>query len=239
LLKNYLGEKLFKKYGSQSKTNFIKDWNSRWYPKKENLKNFLEEDLIIRKIINEKISAAGIDNIAIERFGDSLKIFIKAVKPGIIIGRGGKGVEDLTKILEKNINKFRNLKKIKKLAGLSLNIEEPKRLDVSASVVAQNIAHDLEKRIPFRRVMKKALDQILQHKDILGAKVRVSGRLNGAEIARAEALAKGKIPLQTLRANIDYGEAIAYTTYGTIGVKVWINKGEIFAEKNKSLKNKE
>lgn len=214
----------------------IKDWNSRWYPKKGNAKNLLEEDLLIRKIINEKIGSAGIDNLAIERFGDSIKIYIKAAKPGLIIGRGGKGIEDLTKILEKNINKLRLLKKMKKLAGLSLNIEELKRLDISAAVTAQGIAHDLERRLPFRRVIKKALEQILQHREVLGGKVKVSGRLNGAEIARDEALAKGKIPLQTLRANIDYAEATAYTTYGTIGVKVWINKGEVFADKSAQMK---
>ncbi len=211
----------------------IKDWNSRWYPKKGNVKNLLEEDLLIRKIVKEKIGAAGIDNLSIERYGDSIKLFIKAAKPGLIIGRGGKGIEDLTKIIEKSVNKLRAEKKMKKLAGLSLNIEELKRLDISSAVIAQNIAHDLERRLPFRRVIKKALDQILQHREILGAKVKVSGRLNGAEIARAESLAKGKIPLQTLRANIDYAESTAFTTYGTIGVKVWVNKGEIFIkEKN-------
>lgn len=217
----------------------IKDWSSRWYPKKENARHLLEEDLLIRKIVKEKISSAGIDNLSIERFGESIKIYIRAAKPGLIIGRGGKGIEDLTKVLEKNIGKLRLLKNLKKLAGLSLNVEELKRWDISAAVTAQNMANDIERRLPFRRVIKKALEEILQHKDVLGAKVKVSGRLNGSEIARDEALSKGKIPLQTLRANIDYAEATAFTTYGTIGVKVWINKGEVFAEKsNNSYKAK-
>ncbi|PIR44142.1 30S ribosomal protein S3 [Candidatus Wolfebacteria bacterium CG10_big_fil_rev_8_21_14_0_10_31_9] len=212
----------------------IKDWNSRWYPKKETARHLLEEDLLIRKLVKGKISSAGIDNLSIERFGESIKIYIRASKPGLIIGRGGKGIEDLTKLLEKNIGRLRLLKNLKKLAGLSLNIEELKRWDISAAVTAQNMANDIERRLPFRRVIKKALEEILQHKDVLGARVKVSGRLNGSEIARDEALSKGKIPLQTLRANIDYAEATAFTTYGTIGVKVWINKGEVFKKDNQS-----
>ncbi len=210
------------------RTGIIKDWNSRWLPKKADFKNLLEEDVLIRRLIKEKISQAGIDKVIIERVGDRCRIYIKAAKPGLIIGRGGKGIEELTRLLEKTINGLRAKQKMKKLSGLSLNIEELKRLEISATVVAQNIANDLERRMPFRRVMKKALENILQHKEVKGAKIRASGRLNGAEIARVESLTKGKLPLQTLRADIDYGEATAFTTYGTIGVKVWINKGEVF-----------
>ncbi len=212
----------------------IKDWNARWFPKKRNFKTLLEEDVLIRKIIDDKISQAEIDRISIERVGDSVKIFIKTAKPGLIIGRGGKGIEDLTRLLEKKINNIRALKKIKKLGGLNLNIEELKRTEISAGVIAQNIAKDLERRMPFRRVIKRQLDQILQFRGVKGAKIRVSGRLNGADIARAEVLSKGTIPLQTLRADIDYAEGTAYTTYGTIGIKVWINKGEIFNEKGEA-----
>lgn len=216
----------------------IKDWNAKWLPKKINFKDLLEEDVLIRKIISEKISQAGIDRVVIERLGDGCKIFIKAAKPGLIIGRGGKGIEDLTRLLDKNISKLRVGKKMKKLGGLSLNIEELKRGGVSATVVAQNIAKDLERRLPFRRVIKKSLEQILQTRGVEGGKIRVSGRLNGAEIARTEILAKGKVPLTTLRANIDYAEATAYTTYGTIGIKVWICKGEVFNAKS-SIANRE
>lgn len=208
----------------------IKDWNARWLPKKINFKDFLEEDVLIRKVINEKIGQAGIDRVVIERVGESIKIFIKAAKPGLIIGRGGKGIEELNNLLSKKINKLKMEKKTKKISGLSLNIEELKRNELSSAVIAQNIAKDLERRMPFRRVIKRQLDQILQNRGIEGAKIRVSGRLNGAEIARTETLAKGRVPLQTLRANIDYGEATAYTTYGTIGVKVWMNKGEVFKD---------
>ena len=208
----------------------IEDWRARWFPKKHNFKNFLEEDMLVRKIINEKIGAAGIDRIILERAGNNYKIFIKASRPGLIIGRGGKGVEDLTKELEKAMLKLRKIKGVSDAGSLSLNIEELKRSEVSASVIAQNIAADLKKRMPFRRMMKKYLENILQSKDVKGAKIRLSGRLDGGEFARTEMLSKGRVPLHTLRTRIDYGEATAFTTYGAVGVKVWVNKGEVFKE---------
>ncbi len=206
----------------------IKEWSSRWFPKKLNFTTFLEEDELVRKIIRQKINNAGIDRVEIERRGNNYKIMIRAQRPGLIIGRGGKGIEDLTKLLEKNLKNFRQGKKLSTDLSLSLNIEELKRTDVSAAVVAQNIAWDFEKRLPFRRVIKKNLDQIMQNREIKGAKIAVAGRLDGAEIARREHLEKGELPLQTLRANIDYGTATAYTTYGTVGIKVWVYKGEVF-----------
>lgn len=215
------------------RTGVIKDWTARWFPKKNNFKEYLEEDVLIRKIIADKIGAAGIDYVAIERFGDSIRIHIKAAKPGLIIGRGGKGIEDLSKLLDKKVAAIRTKNGSKKLTGISMNIEELKRFDVSAAVTGYNIARDLERRMPFRRILKKTLENLMQTREVKGAKIRVSGRLNGAEIARTEQLAKGTIPLQTIRADIDYAEATAYTTYGTIGVKVWINKGEVFKEREK------
>lgn len=213
-------------------------WLANWFPKKANLKTSLEEDVLIRKIINKKISAAGIDRILIEKTGNNYRIFIKAARPGLIIGRGGKGIEELTKLLENNLKELRRGKNLpadrqgsSESISLSLNIEELKRHDISANVIAQSIAWDFEKRLRYRRTIKKYLDQILQNKDVQGAKIMVKGRLDGAEIARDEHLEKGKLPLQTLRANIDYGTATAFTTYGTVGVKVWIYKGEIFADK--------
>lgn len=213
------------------RTGVIKDWTARWFPKKVSFKEYLEEDVMIRKIIADKIGAAGIDYVAIERFGDSIRIHIKAAKPGLIIGRGGKGIEDLSKLLDKKVSAIRKKNGSKKLTGISMNIEELKRFDVSAAVTGYNIARDLERRMPFRRILKKTLESLMQTREVKGAKIRVSGRLNGAEIARTEQLAKGTIPLQTIRADIDYAEATAYTTYGTIGVKVWINKGEVFKGK--------
>lgn len=206
-------------------------WRSAWFPKKLRFKHPLEEDFILRKTIQGKISNAGLHRILIEHTGNSYKILIKAQRPGLIIGRGGKGVDDLSKLLEKNLKNLRRRNGLSEALSVSLNIEELKRSEVSANVIAQNIAWDLEKRMPFRRTIKKYLEQIMQNREVQGAKIRVAGRLDGSEIARNEHLEKGKLPLQTLRANIDYGEATAFTTYGTIGVKVWIYKGEVF-EKN-------
>jgi small subunit ribosomal protein S3 len=209
-----------------------KGWLANAFPKKANLKISLEEDVLIRKTINEKIGNAGIDRISIDKTGNSCKIFIKASRAGLIIGRGGKGVEDLTKLLEAKLKKLRKEKGVLGAISLSLNIEELKRQEISSSVIAQNIALDLEKRMPYRRLMKKTLESIMQNKDVQGGKILMKGRLDGAEIARDQHLEKGKLPLQTLRANIDYGTATAFTTYGTIGIKVWIYKGEVFDEKN-------
>jgi len=220
------------------RTGITKGWLANWFPKKTNFKNSLEEDVLVRKIIKEKIGNTGIDRILIEKTGNNFRISIKAARPGLIIGRGGKGVEELTRLIENKLKKIRrergstaNQERSLEPIVLSLNIEELKRHEISASVIAQNIASDLERRLPYRRTMKKYLDQILQNKEVKGAKIMVKGRLNGAEIAREEQLKKNKLPLQTLRANIDYGEAAAFTTYGTIGIKVWIYKGEIFEPK--------
>ena len=203
-----------------------KTWDSRWINLR-NMKEWLKEDEEIRNIIMAKIGLAGIARIEIERTTDRYKIFIKASRPGLIIGRGGKGIEDLNKAIEKTV---------KAKVALSVNVEELKRTEISSAVVAQNIAWDLEKRMRYRRTIKKHLDLAMQNKEVKGCKVAVAGRLDGNEIARGEWLAKGKIPLSTLRSNIDYGTATAVTAMGTIGVKVWIYKGEIF--KNQSAKIK-
>ncbi|MDD5547424.1 MAG: 30S ribosomal protein S3 [Candidatus Pacebacteria bacterium] len=204
----------------------IKNWNSRWYTKK-GYKNNLEEDVFIRKIIKEKISAAGIDKIEIEKNNANYRILIKVSRPGLVIGRGGKGVEELRDLLEEGLAKILNKRNIKTKININLNIEEIKRTEVSANVIAYSIAMDLEKRMPYRRTMKKYLIQIMQNKDVEGAKIKFSGRLDGNEISRREWLHKGKLPMQTLRANIDYGEGTAFCTYGAIGIKVWIYKGLI------------
>lgn len=205
------------------------DWVARWAPPKS-FKQHLMEDEAIRNVVNKKISKAGIASIEIERTANTCRVHIKAAKPGLVIGRGGQGIEQLTKDIEMALNKVYRGAKLNpnKKIGLSLNVEELKRTDISAAVVAQGIAWDMEGRLPFRRVMKKAIENAMQNRDVKGIKIRLSGRLDGAEIARREWLAKGKLPLQTLRANIDYAEATAFTGYGTNGVKVWIYKGDIF-----------
>ncbi len=201
-----------------------KNWPVRWFIKGGYAK-YLEEDEAIRKVIKKKIGLAGISAVEIERTQGNLRIFIKAARPGLVIGRGGKGVEELNKAIADAVRKVRENKAP---IAMSVNVEELKRSEIAAQYVAQQIAWDLEKRMPFRRTMKKYIEQVMQNKEVKGAKVFLSGRLDGNEIARRERLVRGSLPLQTLRADIDYGTATAFTTYGTIGIKVWIYKGEIF-----------
>ena len=206
----------------------IGQWSARWFAKK-NFGNRLEEDEVIRDTIEKIIHQAGIVKIEIERTNNTFRIYIKAARPGLIIGRGGQGVESLTKKIESELKKLiRKRKDPVTNIAISLNIEELKRSEIASANVAQNIAWDLEKRMPTRRTMKRYVELIMQNRDIQGCKIKLSGRLDGAEISRREWLAKGKLPLSTLRGNIDYGEATAFTTYGTVGIKVWLYKGEIF-----------
>lgn len=204
-----------------------KKWPVRWFIKSD-APRMLEEDEAIRKTIYEKINQAGIADIEIERTSNKVIVNIKAARPGFVIGRGGKGIEDLNKLMQKRVAKIDGKKKN---IPLSINVEELKRFDVSSAYVAQQIAWDIERRMPFRRLMKKYLDQIMQTQGVKGAKILMGGRLGGAEIARREWLKRGQLPLQTLRAVIDYSRATAHTTYGTIGIKVWIYKGDSFDEK--------
>ncbi|HEY4523662.1 MAG TPA: 30S ribosomal protein S3 [Candidatus Paceibacterota bacterium] len=217
------------------RTGIIRPWQSRWFFR-GNYKTLLEEDELIRKIVNEKIEAAGIVAIEIERTAGRTRVNIKAAKPGLIIGRGGKGIEELHEAIKSALVKLKkkgSASKSDKSTDVSLNIEELKRSEVSAQFIAKQIAWDLEKRMPFRRTIKKYIEQMMQNKEVEGAKIRVGGRLDGAEIARDESLSRGKLPLQTIRANIDYGEATAFTTFGTIGIKVWVYKGNIFKKETK------
>ncbi len=209
----------------------IKNWNSRWMPKHFNFKRQLEEDMVIRKIAQAKIGLAGIVQIEIERGTDnSFRVFIKAAKPGLVIGRGGKGIEELSKSIETGLQKLftKRDKTDKTKFSVRLTVEELKRSELSAQYMAQSLAWDLEKRLPYRRTMKRYIESTLQNREVQGVKIKLSGRLDGNEIARREWLAKGKLPLQTLRANIDYGEATSFNSYGTVGIKVWLYKGEVF-----------
>lgn len=204
-----------------------KGWKLRLFAKK-NFRNDLEESEIIRKIVRERISAAGIDRIEIEKNNANFRVLVRVSKPGLVIGRGGKGIEDLSKAIEKGLVKVLRERKLPGKFAININVEELKRGDVSASVLAQNFATDLEKRMPYRRTMKKYLEGIMQNRDIKGAKIRLSGVVDGpSSIARNEWLSRGSLPLHTLRADIDYGEATAFTVGGTVGIKVWIYKGEI------------
>ena len=194
----------------------IKDWDSRWFAGKSTFGDILVEDYNLRKFIKKNLFAAGISKIEIERdAAGRTKIHIHCAKPGIVIGRGGAEIEKLKAKIEKLIGK-----------PVNINIVEVRTPDLNAQLVAENIAAQLERRIAFRRAMKQSIGRTMTL-GAKGIKIRVAGRLNGAEIARSESYHEGTIPLQTLRADIDYGFAEADTTYGRIGVKVWIYKGEV------------
>ena len=197
----------------------IKDWNSKWYADSKNFSDYLVEDHKIREYIKKKLFVSGISKIEIERTAKFVKVNVYTAKPGLVIGKGGNLAESLKKELEKMINK-----------EVNLNIVEVKNIDLDAQLVAENIAGQLERRISFRRAMKQCMQKSLKA-GALGIKTAVSGRLGGADMARTEFYKEGNIPLQTLRADIDYGFAEADTTYGKIGVKVWIYKGEVLGAK--------
>ncbi len=197
-----------------NRLGIIKDWNSRWFNKKKRA-DYLREDSLIRDFIKKKLAKAAIERIVIERSANLINIIVYSARPGIIIGRGGTGVEELKKEIKK---------KIQEKSEVRLDIQEIRKSEVSAVLVGQNIAEQLEKRMPFRRVLKKSIDQVSQNKNVKGVKIAVKGRLDGTEMARREWLKDGRIPLQTLRADIDFAKVNAYTTYGVVGVKVWIYK---------------
>lgn len=193
----------------------IKDWDSRWYARDDKVGDLIVEDHKIRKYLKNLLYSAGIPKIEIERDSAKVKIYIHCSRPGIVIGKGGTEIERIRKEVEKLIGK-----------PVSLAVVEVKSPDTNAQLVAENIAQQLEKRISFRRAMKNAMSRAMRL-GVRGIKVMVSGRVGGAEIARTEQYHEGTIPLQTIRADIEYGFAEAATTYGRLGVKVWIYKGEI------------
>lgn len=201
----------------------IKDWDSRWYADAE-FADYLVEDFEIRKYLKKKLYAAGISKIEIERASDRVKVVIHTAKPGVVIGKGGAEIE----ITKQELSKMTGKKVL-------VDIKEIKRPDRDAQLVAENIAQQLENRVSFRRAMKSCMGRTMKS-GALGIKTCCSGRLGGADIARAEFYNEGTIPLQTLRADIDYGFAEADTTYGKVGVKVWIYKGEVLPTKANATK---
>jgi len=205
-------------------------WKSRWFARGKKFARILEEDSAIRGFVSKKFAKAGIARIDIERMDQEINVIINSTRPGMIIGKGGIGIEDFKKEMKKALG----LK-----VDLKITIEESKNINMESQVWANTIAEQIEKRFSFRRAMKSAIEQIMEA-GAVGVKIAISGRLGGAEIARTEWLYKGKLPLHTLRANIDFARATAYTTFGTVGVKVWINKGEVFkeAESNKQPSGK-
>lgn len=202
-------------------------WKSRWFNLKE-YASLVKEDVLLRKFLEGKLKDIGLEKLEIERTVNSVNVMIFVSRPGLLIGRGGEGVEKLKDEIMKFFRK--NFPKKKKF-DLKLTVEEVKNPDASAQLVSQNIAAELERRMPFRRLMKQKIEKAMSNKEVKGIKIAMNGRLDGAEIARSEWLKQGRIPLQTLRAIIDFGKATAFTTYGTVGIKVWIYKGEVFSEK--------
>jgi small subunit ribosomal protein S3 len=207
------------------RTGITNTWRSKWFSKKE-FKENLKQDILIRGDVMKKWRSSAIADVVIERFATKIKIIIKTARPGVLIGRGGSGAEDVTKYIKKTF--FAGKK-----TELSVEIQEVKNFMESASLIADNIAEQLEKRMPFRRVIKTMIEQAGKESSIKGIKIQASGRLGGAEMSRLEWAAKGTLPLHTLRADIDFARSIAYTTYGTIGVKVWLYKGDVFEDKKK------
>ena len=197
----------------------IKEWDSKWYADAE-FSDFLVEDYNIRKFLKKKLYAAGVSKIEIERASDRVKVIIHTAKPGVVIGKGGNEIE----ITKKELSKLTDKKVL-------VDIKEIKRPDKDAQLVAENIAQQLENRVSFRRAMKSVMSRTMKS-GALGIKTSCSGRLGGADMARTEFYSEGTIPLQTLRADIDYGFAEADTTYGKVGVKVWIYKGEVLPTKS-------
>ncbi len=205
----------------------IKDWNSKWYADSKNYSDYLVEDHKIREYVKKKLFVSGISKIEIERTAKFVKVNVFSAKPGLVIGKGGAIAETLKQELQKMINK-----------EVNLNIIEVKDVDIDAQLVAENICAQLERRISFRRAMKQAMQKAMKA-GALGIKTSVSGRLGGADMARTEFYKEGTIPLQTLRADIDYGFYEANTTYGKIGVKVWIYRGEVLPTKKVNVEGGE
>ena len=205
------------------RTQVIYTWHSRWFAKKD-YKTYAEQDIRIREYLMKKFKDARIDAISVERGPKNMTITIQAAKPGFIIGRGGQGLDEVRKYIERRILKF-TLK-------VRLNVQELRNPALSAQVVGQSMASDVERRIPFRRVMKQSIERSMKA-GAKGIKISMAGRLNGADIARTETLSAGKIPLITLRSDIDYATVRANTIYGVIGIKVWIYQGEVFGRKNR------
>ncbi|HTK05235.1 MAG TPA: 30S ribosomal protein S3 [Candidatus Eisenbacteria bacterium] len=209
------------------RTGVIYSWNSKWFASKQDFAAMLREDLKIKNFLREKLKESSVDHIEVDRTPRALTITVHSAKPGFIIGRGGTGVEDLKKALRDLVGKGKGQGQSKEKLNLNLNIVEVSNPSLSAEIMLQSMIGDTERRLPFRRVLKQHLDRA-QKAGAKGVKLQMKGRLNGAEIAREEKLAWGSVPLHNLRADIDYAYGFARTLFGTIGIKVWIYRGEVF-----------
>ncbi|OHA84366.1 MAG: 30S ribosomal protein S3 [Candidatus Yonathbacteria bacterium RIFCSPLOWO2_01_FULL_47_33b] len=210
----------------------IRDWKSRWFGAKEEYKDFLRGDILIRSFLDKRLRGNHIAGVEIERNAKTFRVVIKTARPGMVIGRAGEGSVKL----KNDILKEAARKKLSIPADFKLDIEEVRSPESNAAIVAEMVAEGLEKRLPFRMILKQTVEKVMANRDVKGARIAISGRLGGAEMARYEQIRRGGIPLQTFRADIDYAKNTARLPYGAIGIKVWIYKGQIFAEgKKKSL----
>lgn len=207
----------------------IRDWKSRWFGIKQEYKDFLKGDILIRGFLENRLRGNHIAGIEIERNAKTFRIVVKTARPGLIIGRAGEGAVKL----KNDILKEATRKKINIPKDFKLDIEEVRSPESNAEIVAEMVAEGLEKRLPFRMVLKKTIEKVMANRDVKGARIAISGRLGGADMARFEQIRRGGIPLQTFRADIDYALKTARLPYGAIGIKVWIYKGQIFAEDKK------
>jgi small subunit ribosomal protein S3 len=202
----------------------IRDWKSRWFGDKKKYKEFLKSDVLLREFLEKKLRDFYVSSIEMERDDKSLKVILKTSRPGMIIGRNGDG----SKNLKDDILKFINKKKLVSAGEIKIDIEEIRSPESNAGIIAAMVREGLEKRLPFRRVIKQTIEKVMANRDVKGAKIIVSGRLGGAEMARKEEVKRGRIPLQTFRADVDFASDRAIMYYGSIGIKVWVYKGDIF-----------
>jgi len=210
------------------RTNINKPWKSRWFNMK-NYRDFLKEDVEIRENIKKQMKGSGIKEVEIERSANTIRIIIYTSKPGVIIGRAGAGVNVLRDKIKNKVNQGSKAK-----IDVNLEVKEIRHFEESAALVAQHVAEQIEKRISFRKALKSTIEQVMKRPEVKGVKIMVGGRLNGADMSRKEWLSKGGIPLHTIRADIGFAKATANTTYGSIGVKVWLYRGEVMPEKEEN-----
>jgi small subunit ribosomal protein S3 len=205
----------------------LRDWRSRWFQVPKKYKDFLKTDIFIREFLQKKLRGFYIGGVEIERRGKSMKLIIRTSRPGMLIGKSGEGIEKLKKDMAEEMKR----KKIAMPEDFKIEVMEVPVPDADANVIAYSIAEGLEKRLPFRRVLKQVIEKVMASRIVSGVRIKLSGRLGGAEISRSEELKKGSIPLQTFRADVDFARERAHLPYGDLGIKVWIYKGEIFNKK--------
>lgn len=209
----------------------LRDWKSRWFARdQKQYRDFLKCDTVIREFLEKRLHGMYVSDIDIERNDKKLRVIIKTSRPGMVIGRSGEGATKLKKELDQKISKL----SLPDNPELKLDVEEIRSPESNAAIVGSMIAEGLEKRMPFRRILKQTADKVMANRDVKGVKIAVSGRLGGSEMARREVIRKGRVPLQTLRSDIDFARVPARLPYGVIGIKVWIYKGDVFAEKKNS-----